>query len=228
MQSGAEAGAPATSLKRTGTISAFVSSAVEKIPAPLKAAVGGVVSAEPRHLRLRRDADAAEKVYEEAVRNLDRTRCQVEEVLFEHYGLTQRWEVDRIRAVQSVLASYNQAVSVQVPILQESSTRSFNIHQGLDPSLELRALIRQARTGPFHPAIERFQPYYHDEISLGRKTGAQGDTAHGWLIKNGGFGLNLSLVERIEYLERLERQQSGGADSSSSVSSKQLRRSHLC
>ncbi len=50
------------------TISALVSSAVEKIPAPLKAAVGGVVSGEPRHFRLRRDADNAEKVYEEAVR----------------------------------------------------------------------------------------------------------------------------------------------------------------
>ncbi|TKY88382.1 hypothetical protein EX895_002734 [Sporisorium graminicola] len=222
METSAETGVPpSTSLKRTGTISAFVSSAVEKMPAPIKAAVGGVVSAESRHIRLRRDADNAEKVYEEAVRNLDRTRCQVEEVLFEHYGLTQRWEADRIRAVQSVLASYNQAVSAQVPILQQSSTRSFKIHQGLDPSLELRALIRQARTGPFHPAIERFQPYYHDEISLGRKAGPQG-VAQGWLIKNGGFGLNLSLVERLEYLERLERQQSGVVAESVSSSPQQL------
>ena len=210
-----------TSLKRSGTISALVSSAVEKMPAPLKAAVGGVVSAEPRHTRLRRDADNAEKVYEEAVRNLDRTRCQVEEVLFEHYGLTQRWEVDRIRAVQSVLASYNQAVSAQLPILHQSSTRSFKIHEGLDPSLELRALIRQARTGPFHPAIERFQPYYHDEISLGRKAGPQG-VAYGWLIKNGGFGLDLSLVERLEYLERLERQQSGATDAAEATANSQL------
>lgn len=201
-----------SSLKRSGTISAFVNSAVEKMPAPLKAAVGGVVSAEPRHARLRRDADNAEKVYEEAVRNLDRTRCQVEEVLFEHYGLTQRWEADRIRAVQSVVASYNQAVQAQLPILHQSSDRSFKIHAGLDPSLELRALIRQARTGPFHPAIERFQPYYHDEISLGRKAGPQG-VAYGWLVKNGGFGLDLSLVERLEYLERLERHQSGAIDS---------------
>lgn len=198
----------ATSLKRSGTISAFVSSAVEKMPAPLKAAVGGVVSAEPRHIRLRREADNAEKVYEEAVRNLDRTRCQVEQVLFEHYRLTQRWEADRIRAVQSVLASYNQALQQQIPILHQSFTRAFKIHEGLDASLELRALIRQARTGPFQPAIERFQPYYHDEISLGRKAGPQG-VAWGWLIKNGGFGLDLSLVERLEYFERLERQQSG-------------------
>lgn len=217
LQSGAETGAPASSLRRSGTISALVTSAVEKMPAPIKAAVNGVVSAEPRHLRLRREADNAEKVYEESVRNLDRTRCQVEEVLFEHYGLTQRWEADRIRAVHSVLASYNQAVSAQVPILQQSSTRSFQIHQGLDPSLELRALIRQARTGAFHPTIQRFQPYYHDEISLGRKVGPHG-VAHGWLVKNGGFGLNLSLVERLEYLERLERQQSAtDADSTSSM-----------
>ncbi|KAJ1598062.1 hypothetical protein NDA14_003397 [Ustilago hordei] len=198
----------ATSLKRSATISALVSSAVDKMPAPLKAAVGGVVSGEPRRTRLRREADNAEKVYEEAVRNLDRTRCQVEEVLFEHYGLTQQWELDRIRAVQSILASYNQAVQAEIPILHQSSTRAFKIHQGLDASLQLRALIRQARTGPFHPTVQRFQPYHHDEISLGRKVGPKG-VAHGWLIKNGGFGLDLSLVDRFEYLERLERQQTG-------------------
>nr|CDI55673.1 conserved hypothetical protein (N-terminal fragment) [Melanopsichium pennsylvanicum 4] len=206
-----------SSLKRSGTISALVSSAVQKMPAPLKAAVGGVVSAEPRHARLRRDADNAEKLYEEAVRNLDRTRCHVEEVLFEHYGLTQRWEADRIRAVQSVLASFNQALHTQIPILHQSSTRSFKMQEGLDPSLELRALIRQARTGPFHPAIERFQPYYHDEISLGRNAGPQ-DVANGWLIKNGGFGLDLSFVERLEYLERLEHQHSGTVDKVASSS----------
>lgn len=207
--------ATTTSLRRTSTISALVHNAVEKMPAPLKAAVGGIASAEPRHTRLRRDADNAEKVYEESVRNLDRTRCQVEEVLFEHYGLTQRWEADRIRAVQSVLNSYNQAVSAQLPILHQSSERAFKIHSGLDASLELRALIRQARTGPFHPAVERFQPYYHDEVSLGRKAGPNG-VAHGWLVKNGGFGLDLSLVERLEYLERLEQKQSGAAAESES------------
>ncbi|PWZ01952.1 hypothetical protein BCV70DRAFT_198230 [Testicularia cyperi] len=203
-------------LKRAGTISAFVNSAVDKMPAPIKAAVGGVVSGEPRHVRLRRDADNAEKVYEEAVRNLDRTRCHVEETLFEHYGLTQRWESDRIRAVQAVLASYNQALSSQLPILSQSVGRGFHIHEGLNPSLELRAMIREARTGPFVPAIERFQPYYHDEISLGRKTGSQ-SIAYGWLTKNGGFGLDLALVERIEYLERLEQQQNGTAASSEST-----------
>lgn len=180
---------PSIGLKRSGTISALVHSAVDKMPAPLKAAVGGVVSGEPRHARLRRDADNAERVYEEAVRNLDRTRCQVEEVLFQHYGLTQRWEMDRVRAVHSVLASYNKAIAAQLPALEQSVTRGAQVYQGLSPALELRAMIRDARTGPFQPAMERFQSYYHDDASSG-------------LSKNGGFGLDLALVERLDILDK--------------------------
>ena len=200
----------ATGLKRSGTIGAYLSSAVERIPAPIKAAVGGVVSNEPRHIRLRRDADNAERVYEEAVRNLDRTRCQVEEILYEHYGLTQRWEADRIRAVKSVLVSYNQSLSAIVPGFDRSLARGLQIQDAVNPDLELRALIREARTGPFHPAIERFQPYYHDEISLGRGPAGHSE-AVAWMTKNGGFGPDLALVERLDYLEKLEK----GADGAS-------------
>ncbi|EPQ27827.1 uncharacterized protein PFL1_04572 [Pseudozyma flocculosa PF-1] len=192
-------------LKRSGTIGAYLHSAVERMPTPLKAAVGGVVSNEPKHIRLRRDADNAERVYEEAVRNLDRTRCQVEEILYEHFGLAQKWEADRIKAVKAVLASYNTALSGGVPALNQSIARCVQLHESLQPDLELRALIRDARTGPFQPAIERFQPYYHDEISLGRSAPGQGQAA-GWMTKNGGFGLDLVLVERLDFLDRMERE----------------------
>ncbi len=109
----------------------------------------------PRHTRLRRDADNAEKVYEEAVRNLDRTRCQ-----WKRSSLSIRSYSalgSRPHSSRSVRARLLQPGHFfQLPILHQSSTRSFKIHEGLDPSLELRALIRQARTGPFHPSIERF------------------------------------------------------------------------
>ncbi|KAN0064324.1 Rho-GTPase-activating protein 8 [Thecaphora frezii] len=197
-------GSKVTGLKRSGTIGAYLHSAVERMPTPLKVAVGGVVSGEPKHVRLRRDADNAERVYEEAVRNLDRTRCQLEEILYEHFGLVQKWESDRIRAVKSVLQSYNTALSGGVPAMSQSIERCVQLQESLNPDLELRALIRDARTGPFRPAMERFRPYYHDEISLGRSISGQSQ-ASGWMIKNGGFGLDLVLVERLDFLEQMER-----------------------
>ena len=46
----------------------------------MRAAVSGL--SDPRHIRLRRDAETAEQRYQAAVRALDEARCRAEEVLF--------------------------------------------------------------------------------------------------------------------------------------------------
>ncbi|PWN48906.1 hypothetical protein IE53DRAFT_398827 [Violaceomyces palustris] len=183
------------SLKRAGTLGSYLSSAVGKMGdsaalKPLKAAVGGL--AEPRHIRLRREADAAEKSYEESVRSLDRTRCAVEEILFEHYTFAQRWETDRVKAVKAVLMSYNAALSTLHPSLAASFERSLALQKGFNPERELRNFVNDAQTGPFRPAPEVFHPYYHDEAGSQLYAGA------------GGFGIDLVAAARADALARQE------------------------
>ena len=75
---------------RTTTIASLVSKALN---------ANG--TAEPPHIKARRDADAADRDYRIAVRKLDRQRLGLEERVEEALKTLQKWELDRLRAVKT-------------------------------------------------------------------------------------------------------------------------------
>ncbi|CAD6979121.1 unnamed protein product [Tilletia controversa] len=194
-----------SSLKRSATLSSYLSSAVGRISgegglaASVKGLVGGL--AEPRHIRARRDAESAERAYADAVISLDRTRCVVEEILFEHFVLLQRFETDRLKAVKAVLMSYHASFTQLVPTLAASLDRIASFQETIVPEADLQRLIADGRTGPYKPVAQVFHP--------------------------GGFGMNLDAYTRAEALARedasstttpgssLVKPKSGGAHSRS-------------
>jgi len=199
-------------LKRSTTLSSALSSAISKaseVPAfqNLRAAVG--VLNEPRHLRLRKDAESSEVQYKEAVRFLDKVRCELEEILVDHFNLVERWEGSRLVAVKRVLSTFNAAFLPLLPSLSSSLQRSSALEPALDPDQSLTYLIIDARTGPYQPQPQVFHPYYHDDPSS--LTGA--GTA--------GFGMDLSAFMRAETLASESGEVSGemraGAGSSHKV-----------
>ena len=56
---------------------------------------------EPLYVRLRHEADEADKIYRVGVRKLDRQRLGLEERIEEVLKMLQRWEAERLRAVQT-------------------------------------------------------------------------------------------------------------------------------
>lgn len=187
-------------LKRSNTLSNALSSAISKaseVPAfqNLRAAVG--VLNEPRHLRLRKEAEGFESQYKEAVQLLDRLRCDLEEVLVDHFNLAERWEASRLVAVKRVLAAFNAAFLPLLPTLSSSLQRSAALEPVLDPDQSLSHLIVDARTGPYQPQPQVFHPYYHDDP--GSLAGA--GTA--------GFGMELAAFMRAETLASESGQVSG-------------------
>ncbi|KAE8266107.1 hypothetical protein A4X09_0g6241 [Tilletia walkeri] len=185
-----------SSLKRSATLSSYLSSAVGRISgesassiaASVKGLVGGL--AEPRHIRARRDAESAERAYADAVISLDRTRCVVEEILLEHFVLLQRFETDRLKAVKAVLMSYHASFTQLVPTLAASIERIGLIQDTIVPEADLQRLIMEGRTGPYKPVAQVFHPYYHDDRAVLAGEGS------------GGFGMNLDAYTRAEALAR--------------------------
>lgn len=184
-------------LKRSNTLGAYLSSAVARVAksdnsalAPLAGALG---VGEPRAVRLRREADAAERGYAEGVSSLDGTRLFLEQALMEHYALTQRWETDRLRAIKAVLLSYNASLSALLPALDSSFSRSFALQESVQPDVDLAHLIHDARTGPFRPAPQTFHPYYHDEPAAAAAARAS------------VFGADLTLSARLLALDEDEK-----------------------
>lgn len=153
--------------------------------AQVRAAVSGL--SEPRHVRLRREAESAEEAYRESVRTLDALRCRAEEVLFHEYRHAQKWEADRVVALQRVLSAYQHAIAPLAPAGEEPVSLP-TIH----PAIYLEQLILEYRTGPFRPAPAVFKPYYHDDAHMLANTTAA------------GFGLDLKEAAKRAALKALD------------------------
>ncbi|KAK0551951.1 Rho-GTPase-activating protein 8 [Tilletia horrida] len=194
-----------SSLKRSATLSSYLSSAVGRISgesasslaASVKGLVGGL--SEPRHIRARREAESAERAYADAVIGLDRTRCALEEILAEHFALLQRFEMDRLKAVKAVLSTYQSSFAQLLPALGTSFARMAKVQESLVPEADLQRIIAEGRTGAYKPVAQVFHPYYHDDRASLAGEGS------------GGFGMNLDAYTRAEALAREDSSATEGA-----------------
>ncbi|KAG9083124.1 hypothetical protein FS749_006281 [Ceratobasidium sp. UAMH 11750] len=139
---------PASNLmKRSGTVVNFISRAVKSANTP----------AEPPHIRARNEADIAERAYRAGVRALDRQRLGVEEKVEEGLKILNKWEVERLRAVKTVLQQYQAALGSLTPALGASVARIGPLLDAFVPESDATALIEHARTGPFRPVAHLFE-----------------------------------------------------------------------
>lgn len=197
-----EAPAPAPGLQRSSSrLSTYLTRAVGKMGesptlAQVRAAVSGL--ADPRHVRLRRDAEVAEQLYQEAVAQLDALRCRAEQVLFHQYHNLQRWESDRVTALQRVVHAYNRAMAPEEEDGKASMERTALLAARLQPTTHVQFLMNEYKTGPFRPASVVFHPYYHDDLNA-----VAG-------VARAGFGMDLVSTAKGTALAAQESQQQTG------------------
>ncbi|KAG9123785.1 hypothetical protein FRC07_013964, partial [Ceratobasidium sp. 392] len=139
---------PASNLmKRSNTVVNFISRAVKNANTP----------AEPPHIRARNEADVAERAYRAGVRALDRQRLGVEEKVEEGLKLLNKWEIERLRAVKTVLQQYQSALGSLSPSIGASVARIGSLLDAFVPESDATALIERSRTGPFRPVAHLFE-----------------------------------------------------------------------
>ncbi|THH01772.1 hypothetical protein EW145_g6857, partial [Phellinidium pouzarii] len=142
-------------MKRSNTLVSIVS----------KVIVDGRHS-EPFHIRARAEADAADKAYRVAVRKLDRQRLGLVERLEETLKTLQKWELDRLRAVKTLLLQYQGTLANLPAGLQSSLDRSATLITSYQPEADLRVLIERYRTGPFKPVAHVYESLVHGEADV--------------------------------------------------------------
>lgn len=121
---------------------------------------------EPFYVRARAEANDADKAYRVAVRKLDRQRLGLEERIEETLKICQKWELDRLRAVKTVLLQYHGTLANLPSALQPSLDRSSTLIASYQPEADLRALIERYRTGPFKPQAHVYESITHDESDV--------------------------------------------------------------
>ncbi|OAX43944.1 hypothetical protein K503DRAFT_610472 [Rhizopogon vinicolor AM-OR11-026] len=129
-------------------------------------ALNANAQSEPAYIRLREEAEAADKVYRVAVRRLDRQRLGLEERIEETLKTLQRWELERLRAVKTVLLQYHGTLANIPKAFEPSIERSATLVASYQPDADLTALMERYRTGPFRPAPQLYESVAHDESDV--------------------------------------------------------------
>ncbi|KAI0367057.1 hypothetical protein BV20DRAFT_1093145 [Pilatotrama ljubarskyi] len=121
---------------------------------------------EPAYVRARREAEIADKEYRIAVRKLDRQRLGLEERIEEALKALQKWELDRLRAVKTVLTQYYNTLAKVSKSYAGSNERVETLIASYQPEQDIKVLIERCRTGPFRPVAQVYESISHDESDV--------------------------------------------------------------
>ncbi|KAK3308721.1 uncharacterized protein B0T15DRAFT_116683 [Chaetomium strumarium] len=111
--------------------------------------------------RLRREAREADEKYKAGVQKLDEMRCELEEAIFVHLKFLERCELDRLKAIKTVILDFSGTISNVIPSLQSAVDNMMLYQETVQPSGDLRYLLENYRTGSFAPKVVTYENYYN-------------------------------------------------------------------
>jgi len=119
--------------------------------------------------RLRREAREADDKYKASVRKLDEIRCDLEEAIFMHLKFLERCELDRLKAIKTVILDFSGTIGNVIPSLQSTVDKMVLFQETVQPAGDLRYLLENYRTGRFAPKVVTYENYYNrvDEQTFG-------------------------------------------------------------
>ncbi|KAF5658932.1 Rho-GTPase-activating 8 [Fusarium circinatum] len=119
--------------------------------------------------RLKREASEADEKYREGVRKLDQLRCELEEAIHLHLKFLERCELDRLKAVKTVILDFSGTIGNVIPSLQSTVDQMMLFQETVQPESDLRYLLETYRTGSFVPKVVVYENYYNkvDEQTFG-------------------------------------------------------------
>lgn len=119
--------------------------------------------------RLQRESKEADDKYKAAVSKLDRLRCELEEAVFLHLKFLERCELDRLKAIKTVILDFSGAIGNVIPSLQSTVDKMVLFQETIQPLGDLRYLLENYRTGSFVPRVVVYENYYNkvDEQTFG-------------------------------------------------------------
>lgn len=111
--------------------------------------------------RLRREQRESDERYKTGVRKLDELRCDLEEQIFVHLKFLERCELDRLKAIKTVILDFSGTISNVIPSLQSAVDNMMLYQETVQPLGDLRYFLENYRTGSFIPKVVTYENYYN-------------------------------------------------------------------
>ena len=110
--------------------------------------------------KMHRESREADERYKAGVRKLDQIRCKLEEEIVANLHFMERCELDRLKAIKSVVLDFSGAISNVIPTLQSTVDHMMLYQETIQPLGDLRYLLENYRTGGFVPRVQAYENYY--------------------------------------------------------------------
>lgn len=110
--------------------------------------------------KLHREAREADDRYKAGVRKLDQIRCKLEEEIVANLRFMEQCELDRLKAIKSVVLDFSGSISNVIPTLQSTVDHMMLYQETIQPLGDLRYLLENYRTGGFIPRVQAYENYY--------------------------------------------------------------------
>lgn len=119
--------------------------------------------------RLRREARESDDKYKVGVLKLDEMRCEMEEAIQLHLRFLERCELDRLKAIKTVVLDFSGTIGNVIPTLRSTVDHMILYQETIQPAGDLRYLLENYRTGRFAPKVVTYENYYNkvDEQTFG-------------------------------------------------------------
>ncbi|EGW33978.1 uncharacterized protein SPAPADRAFT_134326 [Spathaspora passalidarum NRRL Y-27907] len=127
--------------------------------------VGAVDYTDPAQLpKLIKEVNQLDQQYYASVVDLDKTRCEFEELIMDHLTFMQKCELDRLKAIKKVMFDFLASFSNGMDELKNFYDELLLLEETIHPINDLKFLIENYATGGFKPCVVLYDNYYDSHV----------------------------------------------------------------
>lgn len=110
------------------------------------------------------DVNALDEQYYKSTVNLDKIRCELEEIIMDHLTFMQKCELDRLKAIKKVTFDFIASFANKVNTMKQICDELLVLEETIHPMSDLKFLIENYATGKFKPQVVLYDNYYNSNI----------------------------------------------------------------
>lgn len=115
-------------------------------------------------LKLINEVNSLDAQYFKATADLDRLRCDFEELAMDHLTFMHKCELDRLKAVKKVTFDFLASFANKVSTMKNMCDELIVLEETINPVNDLKFLIENYSTGKFKPHVILYDNYYNSNI----------------------------------------------------------------
>lgn len=115
--------------------------------------------------KLIEEVNSLDSQYFQNTVDVDKLRCEFEELIMDHLSFMQKCELDRLKAVKKVTFDFLLSFSNKITSMKALCDQLLIIEETINPINDLKFLVENYATGNFKPNVILYDNYYNSNLN---------------------------------------------------------------